>query len=160
MVGLVPNLSLNYNSQAGIGIAGLGWTLEGASAITRCPQTRATDGAYGAVNLNTADRFCLDGQRLILVSGSYGAAGSEYRTEYDQFLRITANGAAGGNAANGPESFTARTKDGQVWQFGTTADSRIEAQGKSVVAAWAQASATDIAGNAVTGKTTPTGHGG
>lgn len=68
MAGLVPNLSLNYNSQAGIGIAGLGWTLEGASAITRCPQTRATDGAYGAVNLNTADRFCLDGQRLILVS--------------------------------------------------------------------------------------------
>lgn len=150
VAGMAPSISLNYNSQIGIGIAGLGWSLDAHSFIDRCPQTRASDGTYGRVNLNTGDRFCLDGQRLILVSGSYGAAGSEYRTEYDQFLRITANGAAGGNAANGPESFTARTKDGQVWQFGTTADSRIEAQGKSVVAAWAQASATDIAGNAVT----------
>ena len=149
VAGMVPNLSLNYSSQADMGIAGLGWSLEGSSTITRCPLTRATDGTYGAVNLNASDRFCLDGQRLLVVSGAYGAAGSEYRTEMDQFSRITANGAAGGNAANGPESFTVRTKDGRVLQFGTTADSRIEAQGKAVVEAWALASISDVKGNAI-----------
>ncbi len=30
----------------------------------------------------------MDGQRLILVSGAYGAAGSEYRTELDSFSKI------------------------------------------------------------------------
>lgn len=149
VAGMVPNLSLNYSSQADVGIAGLGWSLEGSSTITRCPLTRATDGTYGAVNLNASDRFCLDGQRLLVVSGAYGAAGSEYRTEMDQFSRIIANGAAGGNAANGPESFTVRTKDGRVLQFGTTADSRMEAQGKTVVAAWALSSISDIKGNSV-----------
>ena len=149
VAGLVPNLSLNYSSQGGNGIAGLGWSLEGSSTITRCPLTRATDGVYGSVNLNTADRFCLDGQRLLVVSGGYGAAGSEYRTEMDQFSRIIANGAAGGNAANGPESFTVRTKDGRVLQFGATADSRIEAQGRAVVATWALSSAADVKGNAI-----------
>lgn len=151
VAGMVPNLSLNYSSQAEMGIAGLGWSLEGSSTITRCPLTRATDGSYGAVNLNGSDRFCLDGQRLLVVSGSgaYGAAGSEYRTEIDQFSRITANGAAGGSASNGPESFTVRTKDGRVLQFGTTADSRIEAQGKTVVAAWALASISDVKGNTI-----------
>lgn len=149
VAGMVPNLSLNYSSQADMGIAGLGWSLEGSSTITRCPLTRATDGTHGAVNLNASDRFCLDGQRLLVVSGAYGAAGSEYRTEMDQFSRIIANGAAGGNAANGPESFTVRTKDGRVMQFGTTADSRIEAQGKAVVEAWALSSISDVKGNAI-----------
>lgn len=149
VAGMVPSVSLNYNSQAGIGIAGLGWSLDAYSVIDRCPQTRATDGTYGRVNLNTGDRFCLDGQRLILVSGTYGADGSQYRTEHDQFTLITASGASGGNAANGPVSFTARTKDGRVLGFGGTVNSRIEAQGLAVVAAWAQSSATDIAGNVV-----------
>ena len=149
VAGLAPNLSLNYSSQSDTGIAGLGWSLEGASSITRCPLTRATDGTYGTVNLNAADRFCLEGQRLLVVSGAYGAAGSEYRTEMDQFSRITANGAAGNNAANGPESFTVRTKDGRVLQFGATSDSRIEAQGKVVVATWALSSISDVKGNAV-----------
>ena len=149
VAGMVPNLSLNYSSQADMGIAGLGWSLEGSSTITRCPPTRATDGAYGSVNLSASDRFCLDGQRLLVVSGAYGAAGSEYRTEMDQFSRLTANGAAGGNAANGPESFTVRTKDGRVLQFGTTTDSRMEAQGKTVVSAWALSSISDVKGNSV-----------
>lgn len=147
VAGLVPSLSLNYSSQGGNGIAGLGWSLEGESSITRCPRTLATDGVQGRVNHDGNDRFCLDGQRLMVVSGGYGAAGSEYRTEFDQFSKVVANGAAAGNAANGPESFTVYTKDGRILQYGNTADSRIEAQGKVVVATWAVHSISDVKGN-------------
>ena len=54
------------------------------------------------MNLNAHDRFCLDGQRLMLVSGSYGASGSVYGTEKEGFSRVTANA---GNPADGPEWF-------------------------------------------------------
>lgn len=147
VAGLVPSLSLNYSSQGGNGIAGLGWSLDGESSITRCPRTLATDGVQGRVDHDGNDRFCMDGQRLMLVSGAYGAAGSEYRTEFDQFSKVVANGAAAGNAANGPESFTVYTKDGRTLQYGNTADSRIEAQGKAVVATWAVHSMSDVKGN-------------
>lgn len=97
VAGLVPNVSLSYSSQGSGNIAGQGWSLGRASVINRCPRARATDGVSGALSFNTDDRFCLDGQRLILVSGTYGAAGSEYRTEVDQFSRVIAS-VAGGNA--------------------------------------------------------------
>ena len=164
VAGLVPSVALNYSSQGDVGIAGLGWSLDASSAVTRCPSTRSTDGAYGSVTLTASDRFCLDGQRLILVSGTYGAAGSEYRTEIDQFSRIVANGAAAGDAANGPQSFTVRTKDGRTLQYGTNDLSRVEANSisqtggvngaitvspRAVVASWALSSLSDAKGNVV-----------
>src|SRR4029453_8494992 len=76
-----PRLALAYNSQAGNGLLGVGWNLEGLSAITRCPRTMAQDGVRGGVNHDANDRYCLDGQRLMVISGSYGADGAEYRTE-------------------------------------------------------------------------------
>ena len=149
VAGLEPKFSLSYNSQSGNGIMGWGWDIDGISAITRCPRTRATDGVYGAVSHNTEDRFCMDGQRLMVVAGAYGVAGSEYRTEVDSFSKVIANGAASGSAANGPESFTVFTKSGLILQYGHTADSRIQAQSKLVVNAWALNKMSDIKGNAV-----------
>jgi hypothetical protein len=149
VAGMQPQLALSYNSQAGNGIMGMGWSIEGLSAITRCPKTPATDGVRGSVNFNTEDRFCLDGQRLINVAGAYGAAGSEYRTELESFSRITAHGAAAGSAANGPERFTVQTKAGLTLEYGATADSRIEAQGRSVVRVWALNRTIDVKGNAI-----------
>jgi hypothetical protein len=63
---------LDYSSLAGNGILGVGWSLGGVSAITRCAATIEQDGISGsrAIKLTNADRFCLDGQRLMLVSGS------------------------------------------------------------------------------------------
>lgn len=148
--GVEPAFSLSYSSQGGSGLLGTGFGLEGVSAISRCAKSMATDGVRGgAVNLDVQDRFCMDGQRLMLVSGTYGAAGSEYRTEQDSFSRVIANGVASGSAANGPESFTVMTKGGLKLQYGTTGDSRIEAQGKSVVATWALSKTEDVKGNAV-----------
>ncbi|WP_092132525.1 FG-GAP-like repeat-containing protein [Polaromonas sp. YR568] len=92
------------------------------------------------------DRYCLDGQRLILVSGTYGATGSEYKTELDSFSRIIATGTAG----NGVAYFTVQTKAGLTMEYGNTADSRIEAQGKTSVRVWAVNKISDVKTNFMT----------
>jgi RHS repeat-associated protein len=123
--GVQPTLSLTYNSRGGNGLVGPGWALAGLSSITRCNKTFAQDPTPGAVTLTYADAFCLDGRRLRLTSGgglsTYGQAGTTYETEIASFTRVTAFGASG----NGPQSFEARTKDGLIYEFGNTADSRI-----------------------------------
>ena len=60
--GMEPRLSLNYSSQSGNGIAGVGWSLGGLTAITRCAQTIVHDGQTRGVQLDANDRFCLDGR--------------------------------------------------------------------------------------------------
>jgi hypothetical protein len=141
-----PRLALVYNSQAGNGLLGVGWDLEGFSEITRCPRTMAQDGVRGAVSYDANDRYCLDGQRLMAVSGTYGADGAEYRTERESFTKVISYGTAG----NGPAWFKAWTKAGQIMEYGNTADSRIEAQGKSTVRTWAVGKISDIKGNYLT----------
>ena len=131
--GIEPKLSISYNSQAGNGLLGLGWSLSGLSSVDRCPQTVTQDGAIRGINYDANDRYCLDGQRLIVVSGAYGANGAEYRTERESFAKIVSYGVAG----SGPASFKVWTKSGQTMEYGNSADSRIEAQGKTTVRTWA-----------------------
>src|ERR1700743_2142498 len=69
--GMTPSLSLVYSSQSGDGLLGFGWSLSGLPAITRCPRTVAQDGVHGGVNYDNNDRFCLDGKRLMVISGTY-----------------------------------------------------------------------------------------
>jgi Salmonella virulence plasmid 65kDa B protein len=127
--GMEPQLSLSYSSGAGNGLLGLGWTLQGPSAITRCPKVRAIDGEHGTVSFTGNDRFCLDGQRLVLVDKNdpnaasplnlppYGSAGSEYRAVVDGFSRITAVGAHS-SQPNVPLGFKVETKSGLILEFG------------------------------------------
>src|SRR5215468_5319223 len=65
--GVVPGLSLEYASQGTNGLLGVGWRLGGLPSIGRCPQTIVQDGAVGGVNYDANDRFCMDGQRLVVV---------------------------------------------------------------------------------------------
>lgn len=104
--GITPSLSLVYSSNAGNGLAGIGWNLSAVSSIERCGRTQHQDGNAAAVNLTTSDRFCFGGNRLRLSSGTYGASGSVYFTEIADYSRITASGTLG----NGPEHFTVETK--------------------------------------------------
>lgn len=146
IVGVEPLLSLQYNSQQGEGIAGLGMSLTGLSIITRCPATTPLDGYVGSVNFNDRDRFCLDGARLIAVKGRYGQDGSEYRTESESWTRVVARGVCG----SGPCSFQAWNKAGWALAFGTTADSRPGVPGASEIVSWQIARSADLNGNAVT----------
>ncbi len=98
--GLQPNLALSYSSKSGGGTAGYGWGISSLSAITRCAQTQAHDGSIRGVKLDSQDNFCLDGKRLRPISGTHGTGGAEYRTEIDEFIRITLDS----TDANGPVS--------------------------------------------------------
>lgn len=147
IAGVEPKLALVYSSRAGNGPFGIGWSLTGLSAISRCPRTVAQDGVHGSVNFDANDRFCLDGKRLMLFSGTYGAAGSEYRTEIPTFSRIIANGSAG---LSGPASFTVYTSSGLTIQYGATADSLINGQGAFTPLTWAMNRMQDRKGNYLT----------
>ena len=145
--GMVPALTLNYSSQAGNGPLGVGWSLDGISVITRCSRTMAQDGARGGVNYDANDRFCMDGQRLMVQDGgAYGTAGSTYRTELDSFSKVTAVGQAG-PAGAGPSSFTVRTKSGLILEYGNTTDSKVLASVDGPVRVWAVSRITDTVGN-------------
>nr|VFK48536.1 MAG: virulence plasmid B protein [Candidatus Kentron sp. TC] len=86
--GMRPDLAITYNSNGGNGLLGVGFSLSGLSTITRCGKTIAQDGAWGGVYYDSRDRFCLNGQRLIAISGADGGNGAEYRTEIDGYSRI------------------------------------------------------------------------
>ena len=103
----------------------MGWSIGGLSTITRCPATMAQDGFSGGIHFNRDDRFCLDGQRLKVINGSYGDNGAEYRTEIETYSKIISYGSDG----YGPEYFKVWTKSGQILEYGGNAQSdegRIE----------------------------------
>ena len=124
----------------------MGWSIGGLSTISRCPKTIATDGVPGGVNYDSEDRFCLGGQRLIAISGTYGAHATHYRTEIDGLSRVVSTGTSG----DGPTRFKVWTRDGRTLQYGYNQDSRIQAEGQSVVRVWALDRVTDRAGNYMT----------
>ncbi|OJA03330.1 SpvB/TcaC N-terminal domain-containing protein, partial [Bathymodiolus thermophilus thioautotrophic gill symbiont] len=139
IAGMKPELSINYNSSIGNGQLGVGFSLSGSFAIHRCAKTIATDGVKGGINYDNNDRYCLNGQRLITISGTDGQSGSEYRTEMNSFRKIKYNG----------NYWTVKTKSGQTFEYGNTQDSKIEAQGKSVVRLWSVNKIIDATGNAI-----------
>ncbi len=144
--GMEPKLSLNYSSQSGNGLLGVGWSLGGLGGVSRCPRTIAQDGVRGGVNYDANDRYCLDGQRLIAISGTEGGDGTEYRTERESFAKIVSYGSAG----NGPAWFKVWTKAGQVMEYGNTADSKILPLGRVSITIWALSKILDVKGNYLT----------
>jgi RHS repeat-associated protein len=145
VAGIQPSLAIAYQSGAENGLLGVGWSLASFSSIQRCRKTLVQDNSSDGVLLTTADRFCLDGNKLRLTSGTYGVAGSTYQTEIEHFSRVTASGTAG----NGPASFIVEAKDGLRYEFGATSDSRIEPTGSATPHTWALNRVSDRAGNAM-----------
>jgi RHS repeat-associated protein len=130
--GMQPSIALSYNSNGGIGPVGKGWGIAGLSSISRCDKTFAQDGVPAAVALATSDAYCMNGNRMRLTGGTYGSAGSTYQTEIADFSLVTAVGAQG----NGPASFTVQGKDGLIYEYGNTGDSRIIAGGSGTASVW------------------------
>ncbi|MET3109324.1 YD repeat-containing protein, partial [Oxalobacteraceae bacterium GrIS 2.11] len=153
--GVMPNLELNYNSQGGNGMLGLGWSLGGMSSIHRCGKTIAQDNVATGVNFSNTDRLCLDGSRLILLTAGTGATGNPdvdywtvgatYSTEIANFSRITSYAGTKGLA------FKVESKAGRVLNYGDLGDgsSYIAAQGRSDGQAivWALGQVQDLSGN-------------
>lgn len=148
--GIQPNLALVYNSQSGIGPLGIGWQVSGLGAITRCNKTYAQDTAPAAIGLVTSDGYCLNGNRLRLTAGTYGAANSTYQTEIADFSNVTANGSAG---SNGPASFTVQGRDGLTYEYGFVdtngngANSQVLATGTAIADTWLLSKVIDRSGN-------------
>ena len=124
---VLPKVSLDYNSQAGNGLAGHGWNIGGLSTITRVGSTTFHDGEIDGVDFDDKDRFALDGQRLLLKSGTYGRNGSVYQTESYSNLKIRAIGTSAYGSAYGPSYFIVHYPDGSRGYYGrSTATGRLE----------------------------------
>lgn len=141
--GVQPNVSLNYSSSSGNGLLGVGWSMSTGGSIRRCPSTYAQDGKVRNVLFDENDKLCLDGQRLILVDGTYGENGAEYRTEIESFNKVVQSGSLGAMGA----TFTVTSKDGSVSEYGVTVDSRIYPNNASVDHGWLINRKTDVTGN-------------
>jgi RHS repeat-associated protein len=118
--GIQPELELQYHSRAGNGTLGVGWSLSGISQITRSRKTIADDGVEGQIRFDKTDPFTLDGERLVLVSGTHGVDGAEYRTKRDTFTKIILHDvdSAPDGTILGPTWFEAFHKDGRICVFG------------------------------------------
>jgi RHS repeat-associated protein len=123
--GVQPALSLEYRSQAGDGPLGVGWILAGLTQIRRCARTFAQDGGARAVTWTDGpdgDRYCLEGQRLVVTGGPdgpdsvYGGDGTEYRTERDTHIKVVSHGADG----LGPAYFEVYLANGTIQTYGGT----------------------------------------
>ncbi|MGN6527064.1 MAG: FG-GAP-like repeat-containing protein [Burkholderiaceae bacterium] len=174
IAGMVPSLVLSYSGGGVNGPLGFGWSLGGASMITRCTGSVFSSGRALGVNYSTQDRLCLDGQRLIETdangnplaaspaangalqdsAGHADAGFTEYRTESDAFARIRAYGMANGAAVNGPAYFKVWTKSGQILEFGAgpsdtqgNSNAMLTVYGKNVATAWGIERASDTLGN-------------
>lgn len=142
--GVQPGVSISYSSQgAGNGYSGHGWALSPVSMITRTGKNvfhngMATPVAYTGAN----DAFVMDGQRLMLISGTNGAAGSVYGTEQESFSKIEA---IGGNG-NSPDWFKVTTKNGTILEYGSDNNKLKTNDGINVIL-WVLRRVTDASGN-------------
>ncbi|WP_444897527.1 RHS repeat-associated core domain-containing protein [Microbulbifer sp. SSSA005] len=143
--GVTPELALSYSSQRGNGLVGQGWNIDGLSSITRCRQTLSQDQKNSGISWGQDDRFCLDGARLILVSDhTYGEPKSQYRTEIDTYVLITAHGGITGS----PLYFTVEGKDGSIRYYGHGNKSHQEYSGLGTLS-WMVSRFEDSAGNGI-----------
>ncbi|MDP5202019.1 RHS repeat-associated core domain-containing protein [Flavobacterium sp. DG2-3] len=85
---VAPAINLVYSSGVRGGIAGQGWSINSISAISRIATRRDIDGFVDGVDFDDNDKLALDGQRLLIKSGTYWAPGSTYETEYKSNTKI------------------------------------------------------------------------
>lgn len=120
--GIEPSIAITYNSQSGNGIAGYGCNISGISVISVVPKDRFHDGTAKGCKWDGTDAMTLDGARLILKSGVYGAVGSVYCTENNPYIHIAIKLYTSGNYQD--IWFEVTDQDGMTYSYGQTADSR------------------------------------
>ncbi|WP_375757800.1 RHS repeat-associated core domain-containing protein [Corallococcus exercitus] len=147
--GIQPRLALSYNSRGPDGPLGVGFNLVGLSQVTHCPRTLVQDGASQAVDVNahwSNALYCLDGERLVLVSASNSEGLPEFRTERESYAKIVI---ARQDYLGRPLTFRVSTQEGRVMTFGevgTRTDGLLMASTLGPMS-WAQTLLEDRAGN-------------
>ncbi|MCL1043690.1 FG-GAP-like repeat-containing protein [Shewanella marisflavi] len=151
--GVQPSISLNYSSQSGDGLVGLGWSLSAYSSISRCGQIYDLDKASSSAHYSNDDKLCYNGARLVPVVGpsggsigAYGEFGTYYKkerngTEYIQQL--------GGSLDSGKAYFEVYMTDGSVIRLGSKNNSRKTAIGLTLPMSWLQDRFEDRFGNQI-----------
>lgn len=113
-----PALRVAYGG-SGYGALGVGFSMETGSSVARCREVLGRDGHHAPIGWNADDRLCLDGVRLEVVSGNYGAAQAEYRLSTGlQNVRVLGLG----NALDTHSGFEVHTPDGRVTRYGAIPD--------------------------------------
>lgn len=119
--GLQPKLALNYSSlRRANGYLGYGWALQGLSSIERCRATFVRDGYVDGINNDDDYKYCLDGVRLVKITGTCMNSGHTcYRPENDPYVKIAA---IGGSESN-PDGFVVFKQTGEKLRYGGAAAS-------------------------------------
>lgn len=81
--GYAPSVAINFSGAAGNGPLGVGFSVAAAGAISRCDKTLALDGIARGVQVDDQDNLCLNGRKLVAISGDYWGEGAVYRTQPD-----------------------------------------------------------------------------
>ena len=143
--GMQPAVSLNYGSRSGSGNAGVGWSVSAGGAMSRCSATLAQDGVKKGVSFSqSTDKLCLNGERLIAITGNYGASGTEYALEQAPLTRIFQKGGAINQSSS---YFEVHSSDGQRSFYGLNNDTRVIPQGLPYTLTWLLAERHDVSGN-------------
>lgn len=129
-----PQISLSYNSQAGNGIAGMGWSISGLSSITRGGKSIYYDGKTDAVRMTKDDSFWLDGNRLIRLSTYTDSI--KYQSEQGNIIAYAYR------SGNVIKYFTVYYPDGTAATYGFTTNTSSRAY-------YPLTSRTDLRGNTV-----------
>lgn len=137
--GMMPSLSIVYNSQGGNGVMGWGWNISGMSAITRGPANLYYDNTVHPVKIDGNDEYYLDGQRLI------PGAGSTYHTAIENFSIITAYSSGPTN----PSYFIVEAMNGLVYEYGNSTSSAMYGSASSEIMMWQLNRIHDRSGNYV-----------
>ena len=136
-----PSISLTYSSQAGNGIAGMGFSISGLSAISIVPRNVYFDGKAEAIYTGEDNAFALDGQRLLLKEGQNGQTGATYRTENEQYSLISIISSVNGT----PATFQVKTTNGSTYKYGNSSGRLTLSNGEAYQ--WALDYAEDVLGN-------------
>ena len=149
--GIEPNLSITYNSQSSSGLLGMGWNISGLSAIALDVKKYYYDNIAAPVTTSPSDpsevAFTLDGMRLMPVNGVNGGLNVTYSTESEAYSTIISSGVTSLNCILCPLDFTVKTKNGLIFEYGKTTDSKIFASNNINPYEWRINKKTDNNGN-------------
>lgn len=139
--GLQPNVAITYNSQSGNGIVGWGCNLSCVSAITRVPKDLHYDDISKGITWGNDDAYSLDGNRLLLESGSAGTIGAVYSLEGDPFTKVTVVQ----GIMSGDIGFSVVTPEGTTMEYKMTQG--FYDNGNYVTVTWYLSDVIDVDGN-------------